>query len=239
VKIKKILFYVLICLLVFIIYFYCKSDKINYVVIGDSISESRNPYNEIIYGYTDYIVDYLKRNNRFGSYVNFSSYRNTIQNVIDDIYNNKQIFVNGESYNIKRSLRESDLVTVTVGMADLYNELIINNNNVNYNNFDTLLEKMEKMLVDLKKYAKNDIIVMGLFNPLKYSDDKNKFDNILIKLNNDYKKICERNGVYFVEIFDEFENSIEFFQDGLNINPTHKGYKKIYDSFIKKIIELI
>ena len=45
-----------------------EKEKLTYIALGDSVAEGMNSYLQVDYGYTDYIKDYLKRNNRLSFY---------------------------------------------------------------------------------------------------------------------------------------------------------------------------
>ena len=113
-KIIKLLSLIFIILLVFIIYTFCKSNKINYVALEETIPS-----------YSDYIYDYLQDKDLIRTYHKYVSIKN-----IDE-----RIRINNS---IKKDLRESDLVT-----------LFINDNNI------------ENKLKEIRKYAKNDLIIIG------------------------------------------------------------------------------
>ena len=45
-----------------------EKEKITYIALGDSVAEGMNSYLQVDYGYTDYIKDYLNRNDRLSFY---------------------------------------------------------------------------------------------------------------------------------------------------------------------------
>ena len=56
---------------VFLIYNRTYTLKINYVALGDSVAAGRNPYGVDDYGYTDYVKDYLQKNDKLNNYISF------------------------------------------------------------------------------------------------------------------------------------------------------------------------
>ena len=225
-KIKKALFYLIIVLLVVMIYSFTKTNKINYVVIGDSISGSRNEYNELQYGYSNYIEDYLKSNNRLESYYNYSKNTYNVQNLIDDIENNK-------SDNIKRLLRESDLVTMTIGMLDISQMIVKYNSSLDYDSFylesNYFLRRLVDVVLLVKKYAKNNVIAIGFYNPFPNSSLKSDIDKMITDINERYKRICKENNVVFIDIFCIFENSNAYSNSKDNINISNVSQRKIFE----------
>ena len=98
-KIIKLLSLIFIVLLVFIIYTFCKSNKINYVALEETIPS-----------YSDYIYDYLQDKDLIRTYHKYVSIKN-----IDE-----RIRINNS---IKKDLRESDLVTLFINDNNIENKL--------------------------------------------------------------------------------------------------------------------
>ena len=231
-KIKKTLFYLVIILFVLLIYKVTKTNKINYVVIGDSISESRNSFNQIQYGYHNYIADYLEKKNKLKTYLNFSKSNYNVQNLIDDIENNKEFIINNKKENIKRALRESDFVTITIGMLDISQMVYNYSNKLDYDDFyyesNNFLRRIVDMIVSVKKYAKNEIVVIGIYNPFEYGELNNNIDKIISEINEKYKLVCEENSIVYLDVYEFFKKSNDYFSNKNSINVSSIGQKEIY-----------
>lgn len=238
-KLKKTVFYVAIIFFVIFIYKEFKTEKLNYIAFGDSITESRNPYKYIQYGYTNYIVDYLKNRNKLNNYYNFSNTSYTIQNLIDDIENNKSVSLNGKRESINRNLRESDLVTINIGMVDISQILLKYFDNRDYDNLylesNILLRRIVDMIVSVKKYAKNSIIAIGFFNPFQDSFYKENIDKIILHINEKYKAMCADNNIIYIEIFDIFDKNAQYLPNKNSINFNETAHKKIFERIRNKI----
>ena len=63
-KHKKIIFLIFLCIIIYLIYSFFHDDKISYIAIGDSLSAGVNSYGENGYGYSDYVADYLRKNDK-------------------------------------------------------------------------------------------------------------------------------------------------------------------------------
>ena len=240
-NLKKFIFYCFVVLLVFIIYKCFSDNKINYVALGDSLAEGRNPYGDIDYGYTDYIADYFRLNDKLKIYINGYTNRDyKIQNIIDDINNNKKIKHNNKTINIRKTLRESDLVTISVGMNDIMEEIKYTKN-IELNKqqllikMDQLSLKFEEMIKNIKKYAKNQIIVVGYYNPINNFKYKKDIDQIIEYLNQKNEKICSDNKIVFIKTSDMFSDNLFYYPNPNSFNPNIYGYKNIYNE-IKKYI---
>ena len=83
-----------------------------------------NSYGIVDYGYPDYINDYLKEKNKLAFYTKeFSKSGYTIEDVKNDIDKNKVINVDNKKVYLKEALRESDIVTLTIGINDFLRKL--------------------------------------------------------------------------------------------------------------------
>ena len=100
---KKLLILILLVFLVFIIYKSNEDHLIDYMVIGDSMALGMNSYGNKTFGYNDYLKNYLENNNlihKYNDYFVKSNYK--INELNNDIINNKNILYNDKNYSIKK-----------------------------------------------------------------------------------------------------------------------------------------
>ena len=100
----KLIIFVLSLLIVFLIYnkFLKQNSKLIYIPLGDSIAEGMTPYKTIDYGYTDYVKDYLKDNDKLSFYTKkYTKSGYTISDLKRDINDNKVIIENNKKYYLK------------------------------------------------------------------------------------------------------------------------------------------
>ena len=245
-KHKKIIVFVLSLLIVFVTYnkFLKQNSKLIYIPLGDSIAEGMTPYGNIDYGYTDYIKDYLKEKNKLSFYT--KKYTKSGYKIIDvkrDIENNKKITEGNKTYYLKEILRESDLVTLTIGANDLIKGLSIDDIPIKLLNIkqikkdiDNVINSYNDLLVLIKKYAKGQIIVTGYFNPLpKMTLFKNDIDEVIKYLNNKIEETALELNVKYVDLFDSLDNRTDIFANPLDIHPSKIGYEIISKEIIKNI----
>jgi len=246
-KSLKLLAFLLILSIIYIIYIIYTPNpkKLNYVALGDSIAEGVNSYNAPDYGYPDYIRDYLNNNKRLGNYTKrFSKSGYRVENIINDINDNRSVIdTNNKTITIKEALRESNLVTISIGANDLMGGSSIqtfatklNNMKTTKEEVDEIVKQVEELLILVKKYAKGQIILVGYYNPLPtITSHKSQIDEVIIYANNKYLEIAENLEIDYVDIFELFIEHIEFLPNPSNIHPNSKGYEAMSKEVIKKI----
>ena len=246
VKHTKIIVFVVSMFIVFFTYnkFIKQNSKIIYIPLGDSIAEGMTPYHSIDYGYTDYIKDYLSDNNKLSFYTKkYTKSGYTIEDIKKDINNNKTIVEDNKTYYLKEILRESDLVTVTVGANDLMKGMSLDDIPMKLLNIksikkdiDDVIKSYKDLLKLIKQYAKEEIIVTGYFNPLpKMTQYKEEIDEIVKYFNYSIEEICNDLNVKYVDLFDSLNNKKDIFPNPLDIHPSKIGYEIISKEIIKNI----
>ncbi len=246
VKHTKIIVFVVSMFIVFFTYnkFIKQNSKIIYIPLGDSIAEGMTPYHSIDYGYTDYIKDYLSDNNKLSFYTKkYTKSGYTIEDIKNDINNNKTIVEDNKTYYLKEILRESDLVTVTVGANDLMKGMSLDDIPMKLLNIksikkdiDDVIKSYKDLLKLIKQYAKEEIIVTGYFNPLpKMTQYKEEIDEIVKYFNYSIEEICNDLNVKYVDLFDSLNNKKDIFPNPLDIHPSKIGYEIISKEIIKNI----
>lgn len=231
---KKIIVFILIIFLVYIIYQANDKKMIDYLVLGDSISMGINSYGNKTNGYSDYIKTYLNDNNLLHGYNDyFCKFGYSIKELNSDINNNKNIIYNDKTYNIKKELREADLVTVAIGMDELIN--LINKNDIsNFNNIkdqlDEISEYMDKMIKNITSLSKSQIIVLGYYNP--YNKNDKNINRILAYLNDKYIDICKKYTCSYIDVYGTIKNDKKYLPNKNDYHITSKAYLKIANKII-------
>ena len=231
---KKIIVPILIFILVFIIYKFNDKNLIDYMVIGDSISLGINSYGNKTYGYNDYLKTYLENNDLLHKYNNYFSKSNyTIEELTSDIESNKNILYNDKTYNIRKELREADLLTIGVGMDEIVK--ILNNDNNIFNNIqddlDNLVNEMDNLLKKITELSKSKIILIGYYNP---SNNYNKnTDTIFAYIKDKYNSLAKKYNIEYVDIYNLIKKDKSYLPNKMDYHLTSSGYLKI----TKEIIE--
>ncbi len=223
---KKVLFLLITILCIFLIYQLRNTKKINYVSIGDGLIKGINSYNVKDIGYNELIKEFLYQNNQLDQFNNYF-YNNTVNGLLKDIQNNRTIWIDNHEYYIKKVLRESDIIVISVGMEEFFKHY----DNKSY--FDEMYNNIEKLIIEIRKYAQGKILFLGYYNPTDYydSDIDEYFCDIDNRLNNMLKK---RNIIYInlYEIVKENSYQDKYPSPFLNRN----GYSRIA-RIIKEYLE--
>lgn len=228
---------------IFCIYKNTYKEELNYVALGDSVAAGRNPYGVNDYGYTDYIKDYLKNSHKLNSYVTYAVSGYTTEDITNDINLNRNVEVGAKSVGIKKALRESDLVTISIGANDFLGGMnlssipsALSDSELVFKQIDDVIIKINDLLTLVKQYAKGKIIVVGYYNPLpnltKYKD---KINEVVSYADAQYEKKCKDQDVYYVKVSDTMAENNEYLPNPLDIHPNKAGYEVIS----KKVINLI
>lgn len=245
-KLKKVIILFLILILVFTIYILNIDKKIYYVALGDSLAAGQNPYNQMGYGYSDYVSNYLKENKLLQYYTkDFTKSGYRINDVEKDLNENKKVVINGEKHGIKEILRNADLLTLSIGANDIFYKLGITNvSNININEITNLnsyinetLKDLDKLITYIQKYFKKDMILVGYYNPLSSTSSEycRKLEPVFIKINSGMKKIAKKHNIHFIEIYEIFKENPEYLPNSNDIHPSNKGYEVIASSIIDVI----
>ncbi len=226
------------------IFFLTRDKKIYYLSLGDSLAAGQTPYNTIDKSYGDYVSEYLKDKEVLEFYTKDfaqSGYRST--DLLNDLEDNKEIEVDGKKITIKNALIKADLVTLSIGFNDLFyklnvaNEFDLNEVDDVYEYVDESIKDIDKLLYELRKACKEQIMVFGFYNPFtNFSDSLSTLIEPIIKYaNNKMESLVLKYDMTFVDVHDTFLANDNYLSSTLEIHPTEDGYKAMAD----KVIDLI
>lgn len=220
-----------ICLIsIFLIFIFSKDKKINYLSIGDTLTRGINSYNIVGYGYNDYVKNYLNRNNLLRTFNN-NYYNNSIIGFEEDVKNNKTIIVNDKEYYLKKLLRESDLLVISLGMDELSHYF---NDDIDYvyQQYDKMLLNLEDLINIVVSYAKNKILFIGYYNPTKnYNSD---IDELFYYIDSSLIKMLNKYNVDYISLYEKVKSS-NYLDNFNNYHLNSKGYLMIANEIINYI----
>lgn len=228
---KKILFIIMTVLLIVIIYVLNLDRKVFFFAIGDSIALGKSDRN-VVTNYNDYIKNSLEKDKRLEKYVNeYTATDLRINDVINDINNNKKISTNNKTYNIKNLLIKADLVTISINNEDVLSKL---NNNYTvkelYTWADELAKDYETMLMTIRSYCKEKIFVIGYYYPNIAENSSNKI-SIISYLNDMFKEISSLYKVEYINTAELFIENNSFLD---KYYPTELGQEQISKQVLLK-----
>lgn len=225
----KFLVLILTCILVYAIY-NDNPPKVNYISLGDGFAEGINSYNAKDYGYNMYLRDYLKKNQKLHTYYqNFSYQECTIRDIYKDILINKK---DQNGVNLKQALRDSNLLTISVGLNDLFYENRINTQ-LTESEQKQILKKinqdLNQMYQTIRKYYKFDIYVIGYYNFFPHNSVEKR---MLEALNKELEELSTKKRVKYINV-DNLNNN--YLENPNSFYPNSQGYQKIYQQILKDL----
>ncbi len=242
-KLKKILVLPLILFIVALIYILNTDQKLNYVALGDSLVEGLNPYDQIGYSYSDYVKDYLKNNNLLKFYTKeFAKSGYSSKDLLLDLKNNKSITIGNQTYNIKRALRDSDLVTISIGANDIRQYLNLDNRIDSleevldvYNLINKVFDDIEEVLTEIERYAKGDILIVGYYNPFPTQSliSQEYVDEVFSYVDKKYEDFTDDDHIYYLSIYSMMKSHPEYLPNPHNVHPNIQGYEAISKEIIR------
>lgn len=232
---KKILLMLIIFVAVFLIYLFNIDNKIYYLSL-----ESFNEFNEENGDYDESVINYLSINNKLEkAIVEFSKNNYLINDLADDIRENKKIKINNKNITLKNALIKADLVTIFVGMNEINNKSLLSKNNdlKQYSYIDNLLTDLDKLLSLTREYCKEDIFIIGVYYP--YQEYQAGLVDLFSYYNERYKDLASKYNMKYIDIYNTFLENTSYLSSNDNISPSLKGYKYISDQIIITINETV
>lgn len=229
----KLIIFLLICILIFLIYKNNNKNNINYIVLGDGFAEGIDAYGRIDYGYNDYVKDYLKDKEKLNNYSKvYAKEDMSIKMLTSYILTNDRESFGGTKTNIRQVLREGELLTISIGLNDLLYKLSITNNLTDYKLEKIINEidiSFDELIKEIRKYYQYDIYVIGYYNIMPSNPT---LQDAIKKLNNIY---ATNHNVTYISTSKIFERNSTYLPNPNSIYPNSKGYQKIATEIISKI----
>ena len=229
-KVIPIVITVLVVFLTFLIYKGFDDKKIYYLALGDSLAAGRVSYGNYGAGYSDYINEYLEVNDKLDKFVkDFAVSGYKVDDLINDINNNKEITLNNKKIYLKNALVKANLITLSIGSNDVI-RAFKSNSDLDEAITNTL-GKVNELLEILRVYNKDTIVVTSYYNPYYFNI---KWNSKIANANTKLKQLCKKYDIIYVDIYSLFQNS-EYLPNALDPHPSSLGYKKISDLIINEL----
>ena len=239
--VKKLIALILICIITFFIYHYTRPG-LNLVSLGDSLAAGTNAHQTTKFGYSDFVRTYLEEAGLLRSYNKsfaIPAYRST--ELLRDIKNNKTKEIDGKTVSIQNVIHDSDILLISIGVNDLFYKLGVKEHGLSliredriYEYIDQVIEDINALYEEINKYARNQVIVIGYYNPLsRYRN--NEFTSAITYANKELKKLATKHGFDFIDTYHLFKNNPNFLPNPADIHPGNEGYRAIAKLIIAQI----
>lgn len=227
---KKIISILILFLSCYFIYNITIDNELFYLSIGDGIAKGiTDEGNVSVYNYTDSIKNYLTSKNKLKGFNNsFVDKDYRITDLLRIIKYKEEIVVNNDHISINELLKQADIVTISLGMNELYYKILVDNNNI-YSYIDGMLNDMELLLKEVDRYNHKKVIVLGYYNIT--NNNKDIFNYVNYKL----KNIVNKRGFEFIDIDKIINNDTDYFTNDTNFYLNNGGYEKISQIIVEKI----
>lgn len=241
-KLKKILIFFIVLFLCFIIFKCTFDNKLDYLALGDDLSKGKTPFGNYGKSFTDFFAQYLINKNKLKSYNNKfveENYRTT--DLIKDMKLGKSIVFNNKKININQAIVNAELITISIGLNDIFYKL--NYNNIRNNQINTIFSYIDEMfndiyilLANIRKLNDCKIFVIGFYNHLNgtNSNEKEIINKIFRYINENFIKIEQIKKVYYVDIKEGFAKKSYYLPNNKMAYPSLEGYNYISTKIINR-----
>lgn len=241
---KILIGFVITGIFLVLIFFITKDKKIYYLSLGDSLAVGQTPNNEVDKSYGDYIKEYLEDKEVLEFYTkSFSNSNYRSIDLLEDIKNNKKKKISGKEITIKNALIKADIVTISIGLNDLLYKLNLastfdmNINDDIYTYVDEVMMDIDKLLYEIRKSCKEQIMVFGYYNPFTNHSVSlsNEVEPLITYANGRLESLVLKYEMTYVDIHEAFLANDDYLPSKLEIHPTKNGYKRMADIAINLI----
>lgn len=230
---KKFIVIGLVVLSILIIYLTTIDRQIYYLAFGDDITTIELENNN---GYSNHIKNYLEYYDKLEVYIKeFSKENYRITDMITDINNNKKVKIGDKDKSVKNALIKADLLTVSVGINDLTSKINtqnidkVNNYQHLYDDVDEITNDLQKLLIILREYCKEDIFLIGIYYP--YTIQNQELNSVFAYLNTRFKEMANIYEIQYIDIYDLFGENPTYLSDS-TIYPSSEGLEAISSQII-------
>lgn len=222
---KKIFLILILFLSCYFIYEKTNDKKEYYLTIGDFLSKGVNEYGVSSYGYSDFVKDYLKENKSLKDYNRtFTDNNYRIIDVLKILEYNEM----KDNISLNRLIKQADIITISLGMNEIYYKLENSNQNI-YTYIDTMINDYNKLLKYINNFHHEKVFVLGYYNAFSNQND------IFNYANYNLKKICDENGVVFIDLTNIFYYNCSYLPKNNIYSPNIDGYRKISQIIIENL----
>ena len=224
-KIIKLLSLIIVSISVYFIYINNCNKNIRILNIGDGLSMGINSYGIDDYSYTDYYKEYLNKKNKKVEINNrYTAKDQSIKIFYAILRNNNEV---------KKDLINSHILIVCLGFNDLLYKISIEQN-MNNNKLNKIVDEIDnnynEMIKEIRKYYKEEIIVIGYYSP---NTDNYYIDNGIRKLN---RYLKNNKDIVYIDTYNEIKSE-KYLPNPGSYYPNNRAYQLIASKIIAKTLE--
>ena len=142
-----------------------------------------------------------------------------------------------KSLTIKKALMHADIITLSTGLNELLYKL--QNENLDsyqmYKYIDNLIEDIDDLIDIIKKYCKEDIFILGYYNPYVNKNVSDDIDKYIKYANNKLIELSKDEEIIYIDLYNILKNNSQVFTSVDSHYPNIDGYKLISREIIEKI----
>lgn len=226
---KKIIFVLILFLSCYFIYNVTNERQVYYLSLGDFLAKGNISKETIGYGYSLYLKDYLSNSHYLEDYNDtFTNSDYRITDLVRMIKYNEHLYQDNKEVHIAQLIKKADIITLSVGMNELYYKLYINKSDI-YTYIHEMLDDMEELLDDINKISTGKVFVLGYYN---ITEDYNDIFNYI---NYELKVLVKEKNFIFVDVDNLFSEKEKYLSNNRYFYPNNEGYYKIYQFIVEKM----
>lgn len=192
-----------------------------YVALGDSLT--RGVGSSTGAGFVSLVGEELEEKNLIERFQNLGVRGARIENLLEQL----------EQKEIKRSLQEAKIITVTIGGNNLFNrgEILEEfSEETALSVIETEIQNLETVFKNIRESNPNAVVLyMGLYNPFKQLPDGEIFDSLIQKWNADARTLGLEYSVEVVDTFNLVRDAKRDLSSDI-FHPNDATYQQIADS---------
>lgn len=192
-----------------------------YVALGDSLTRGVGSSNGE--GFVQPVGNELKENNTIERFQNLGVRGARIEDLLAQL----------EQKEVKRSLKDAKIITITIGGNNLFNSgeiLEKYSEETALGILETEIPNLEKTFKNIRESNPNAVILyMGLYNPFKQSPNGDSFDSIIQKWNESARTLGLKYKVQVVDTFNLVTDAKRDLSSDV-FHPNDATYQQIAES---------
>jgi len=224
-KIIKLFILIVISFSVYFIYQETKDKSITVLNIGDGLALGINSFGIKEYSYINYYRDYLNQTKKATIINEYSKRDLSINKLLDTIKTNPKL---------RRDLMEAHQLILVVGYNDLKYQMSLENTLTTsklINIISSINNDYQNLIEEIRKYYKNEIIVLGYYD----SNEEDYYFNKGLESLNDILSASKE--VTFISTENLLTDYKKYFSNPHSYYPNRYGYEAIANKIILKTLE--